>query len=287
METQYVYGNKQFATQKDLFEFLFVNKKQLIAQKKAVMKKADCVSTPPVLVWDKSIDASKGDVSQEVSDMLPDTLKTTVIINTTNYLDGHRDVHIPGLWTKSLAENRMMMHLQEHEMEFDKIISDGNNLKAYTRSYTWKELGFPYEGITEGLTFDSTIEKRRNEFMLNQYKNGWVRNHSVGMAYVKLDMAVNDDKYPNEYAAWQKYYPMIANKDRADELGYFWYVLEAKCIEGSAVPLGSNMATPTLTIEGMNPEDMNEPSVDTQEGCEPEKSTQSVDYKFLLTNLKN
>lgn len=249
MEAHYTYGTKEFQSRSDLFDFLFTHKKQLTAQKRAVLKKADCVSVQPMIVWDKDSSVAK-DAIAAVDPNLPETLKVVVIINTTNFLDGHGDVHIPGLWTKSLSENKMIMHLQEHEMEFENIISDGANLKAYTRSYTWKELGFPYDGITEGLTFESTIEKKRNEFMLNQYKNGWVRNHSVGMYYVKVDMAINDEKYPNEYAAWQKYYPMIANSETADQQGYFWYVLEAKCVEGSAVPIGSNQATPTLTVEG-------------------------------------
>lgn len=287
MEPQFYYGNKQFATQKDLFEFLFVNKKQLVAQKRAVMKQADCVSVPPMIIWNKESGAEKEAIDPATMATLPDTLKVVVIINTTNYLDRHRDVHIPGIWTKSLSENKMIMHVQEHDMEFEKIISDGNNLKVYTRTYTWKELGFPYEGITEGLTFESTIEKIRNEFMLNQYKNGWVRNHSVGMYYVKIDMAINDEKYPNEYDAWKKYYPQIANAEVADGLGYFWYVLEAKCIEGSAVPIGSNAATPTLTIEGLNPEDTNEPPEGTQGKSEPVDTTQKgVDYNYLLTHLK-
>jgi len=278
------YGNKQFGTRKEMFDFLFKNKKQLTAQKKAVTKYADCVTMAPMIVHEKLFETEKAD--PPIEGILPDTLKVIVIINTTNFMDCHDDVHLPGLWAKSLAENKMMMHVQEHEMEFEKIISDGKNLKAYTRTYTWEELGYKYSGVTEGLTFDSTIERKRNEFMLNQYKNGWVRNHSVGMRYVKLDMAINDEEYPNEFTAWNTYYPQIANKERADERGYFWYVLEAKCIEGSAVPLGSNSATPTMTIEEMPIEETkNEPPTKAL-NIEPEQSTH-IDFKYLLTHLKN
>lgn len=281
------YGTKQFNSQKEMFDFLFKNKKQLIAQKRAVMKQVDCMPVQPVILWGKENSATKEGVDP-IDPMLPDSLNVKVIINTTNFLDCHGDVHIPGIWTKSLAENKMIMHLQEHEMEFDKIISDGKNLKAYTRTYTWQELGYPYAGVTEGLTFESTIEKKRNEFMLNQYLNGWVRNHSVGMYYVKIDMAINDEDYPNEFEAWKKYYPMIANAEVADAKGYFWYVLEAKCIEGSAVPLGSNSATPVISVEGMPMIEPDEPPCGTQNGCEPGKSTpKGIDYNYLLTHLKN
>jgi hypothetical protein len=281
------YNGKEFPTKKALFDFVIANKETLIAQKKAVMKKADAFICQPVIVVDQKTDANKADTIIDPVNL--DKLKVVVIINTTNFLDKHGDVHLPGIWNKSLLENKMIMHVQEHEMEFDKIISDGEKLKAYTKTYTWAELGYPYEGMTEGLTFESTIERKRNEFMLNQYANGWVRNHSVGMYYVKLDYAINDKDYPNEYTAWQKYYPLIANKEVADEKGYFCYVLEAKCVEGSAVPIGSNSATPTLTTEGCNiDERKNESSQDTRHDNEPPLGTHKdeIDYKELINNLK-
>ncbi len=84
--------------------------------------------------------------------------------------------------------------------------------------------------------------------MFEQYSKGYVTQHSVGMRYVKIVMCVNSDKeyYGAEKEAWDKYYPLIANKDVADKYGYFWAVKEAKIIEGSAVLCGSNPVTPTL-----------------------------------------
>jgi len=272
--------NKDFETKKEMFSELVKNKDILIAQKKSIKKEVDCsVLIKPVIVRDKKEIANKED---NIDSFNLDKLKIVAIINTTNYLDSHGDVHIPGIWTKTLRENKMIMHLQEHEMEFDKIIADGKELNAYVKNYTWAELGYSYEGITEGLTFESTILRKRNEFMLNQYANGWVKNHSVGMMYVKIDFAINDEDSLNEFEAWNKYYSEIANKEEVDEKGYFWYVLEAKLIEGSAVPLGSNPATPTID-NGIN----NEPLKNTQEIIEPLKSTvKGIDYNYLIQNLK-
>ena len=272
---------KDFETKKEMFSELVKNRDILIAQKKSIKKEIDCsVLVDPIIVRDKKDITNKED--DIINNINLDQLKVVAIINTTNYLDGHGDVHIPGIWSKTLRENKMIMHLQEHEMEFDKIIADGKELNAYVKNYTWAELGYSYEGVTEGLTFESTILRKRNEFMLNQYANGWVKNHSVGMRYVKMDFAINDEDNPNEFEAWNKYYPEIANKEKADEQGYFWYVLEAKLIEGSAVPIGSNQATPTID-NGIN----NEPEKSTQEIIEPEKSTQKgIDYKYLIQNLK-
>lgn len=274
--------NKDFQTKKELYKSLVENKDVLIAQKKAIKKEVDCgIIVNPIVVKDKNIANKEED--NIIDPINLDSLKVVVIINTTNFLDKHGDVHIPGIWNKSLSENKMIMHLQEHEMEFDKIIADGQDLKAYVKNYNWTELGYNYAGVTEGLTFESTIRRKRNEFMLNQYANGWVKNHSVGMYYVKFDFAINDEDYPNEFEAWNKYYPQIANKELADEKGYFWYVLEAKVIEGSAVPLGSNVATPTLD-NGIKNEP---PNVGTHNEIEPSNDTQkTIDYNYLRQNLK-
>lgn len=147
----------------------------------------------------------------------------------------------------------------------------------------WKQLGFSYDGKTEALIFESTIERERNEFMLKQYSKGWVKNHSVGMRYVNIELAINSEAEWNkeEKAIWDEFYPIIANKEVADERGYFWVVKEAKIIEGSAVVMGSNSATPTLENK-----DLQEPSKDTLEN-EPSKDTQKHEeqLKKLLTKF--
>jgi hypothetical protein len=283
------YGNMEFVNKKELFKFLVENRDKLIAQKKAVKKEVDCsVIVKPTLVFDAKIVAKKAE-GQMIDPINMDSLKVVCVINTTNFLDSHNDLHLPGLWNKSLQDNKMIMHLQEHDMEFDKIIADGDSLKAYTKRFKWSELGYSYKGETEALVFESEILKKRNEYMLNQYANGWVRNHSVGMYYVKMDFAINDDDFPNELEAWNKYYPQIANQDVADERGYFWYVLEAKCIEGSAVPIGSNICTPTLeTGKEIKEIQEDQPSLDTDIPLEPDNFTlKRIDYNYLLTNLKN
>ena len=229
---------------KDKIKQLIENKDKIIKLKKAQIKHAD-----GILINDLSVlkTVKKKELTTKAGS--EDQVEVTAVINTTYLFDSHEDVHIDGLWNKSLAENRGIMHLQEHEMKFDKIISDGEDLKAYTVNVTWKELGFNYSGKTEALTFDSIVKKSRNEYMMNQYKARLVRNHSVGMQYIKLYLAVNDEDYKEEFAVWNKYYDKIANKADVDEAGYFWAVTEAKLIEGSAVPAGSNWATPTREVK--------------------------------------
>ena len=102
---------------------------------------------------------------------------------------------------------------------------------------TWKSLGYDMEGSTQALIFDATIKEERAPYMFGQYKNGYVDNHSVGMRYVTLYLCMNNDKSwaAEEKANWDKYYSEVANKEIADQYGYFWAVTEAKIVEGSAV----------------------------------------------------
>lgn len=274
------FPNQQFETKEQLFEALKANKKTLISTKKATEKRADAVSYGYIETISKNA-TTKEENSAPMNDL--STLNVKVVINTTNFLDSHGDVHINGIWNKSVSDNanKGFLHLQEHERDFDKVISD--NAKGYVQQMTWKQLGLPYDGKTEALIFESTIEKKRNEFMLNQYANGWVKNHSVGMRYVNLELAINSEAdYDKEYKdLWDKYYPVVANKEVADERGYFWVVTEAKIIEGSAVVMGSNSATPTL-------ENKTEAVVNTSEKVEPLKDTQAEEtHKELLKQLLN
>ena len=255
------YDEEKFETKQEFINFLVENKKSIIAQKKATLKKADAIST---LHYDEKTEAIKENIAFKPKS---DEFKVKVVINTTNFMDSHDDVHLKGIWNKSLKQNKMLMHLQEHTMSFDKIISDGEDLKAFTKTFTFNKLGFDLPGETQALIFESKIKKDRNEYMFKQYAGGFVKNHSVGMQYVQIDLAVNDKDQEEEYKVWKAHIDEIANKDLAMEKGYFWAVREAKVIEGSAVPLGSNTITPTIENNVKN-----QPSEDIDK--EPPEGTQ-------------
>ena len=260
------FPDKEFATKEELFKVLKENKPSLISLKKSIEKRADSINYVNSINSDLTANKEENGTQTEV-----EKLQVKVIINTTNFIDSHNDLHINGIWNKSVSDNanKGFLHLQEHDRDFDKVISD--NAKGYVESITWKSIGLPYSGKTEALIFDSIIEKKRNEFMFKQYSNGWVKNHSVGMRYVKIDLAINSESEwdKDEKELWDKYYPVVANKEVADERGYFWVVSEAKIIEGSAVVMGSNSATPTISVENKSEADnitseQEEPSIDTQ-----------------------
>jgi hypothetical protein len=200
-------------------------------------------------------------------------IRVKSVINTTNLLDSHGDVHIKNIWKKSLLESKGLYLLNSHQQKFESIITDTVNPFAQTMS--WKSLGFNYEGNTQALVFESTIERTKyNELMFDMYATGKVKNHSVGMQYVKMAFCVNsDDKYwSEEKSNWDKYINEVANKEDAENAGNFWAILEAKIIEGSAVLRGSNIATPTQSVTEIK----EEAELITSPKIEPSNDTQPI-----------
>lgn len=265
-----------FETKEERIDWFVSNKSALTAQKKSTIKHADAISYMVPLISDK------GDVVK--SEAIPDTatrIKVRAIINTTKLFDSHGDVHIDQLWNKSLKENKDNYLVNQHNFSFEGIISD--SVKAFVKQMTWAELGYGgYEGTTQALVYDTVIDKADSPEMFDRYRRGKVKNHSVGMRYVKVEMAVDDDRYEKEKAVWDKYYPVIANKTDVDEAGVFWAVTEAKNIEGSAVVKGSNFVTPTFSVQ----ETKGQPFEDTDH--EPLINTQLLEAtKKLLTEILN
>ena len=239
------FPDKQFSTQEKAFKFLCENKKLIIAQKKAMIKEADS------LPYFGTIESEKEVIKAVNYESLKDSkiIKVVAVSNACNYYDSHGDVSINGSWNRTAKNTKDGFHLQEHQMKFDKMIS--NNVKFTVENKTWKELGFPYEGETECLVMYSEVDKDDNEYMFKQYIKGKVKNHSAGLRYVDVEFAINSeaDWAKEEKAVWDKYYPSIVNKEDVDERGYFLAVKEQKIIENSAVLKGSNPATPTISVE--------------------------------------
>lgn len=264
---------KEFANKLELIKFLKDNRNELINLKKnSAIKITDDISIKSELINSKST-ANKSESVDVDSD-----IKVKIVLNTTNFLDSHGDVHLKGIWNRTLKNSNTFYHLQEHKNEFNKVIS--TDVKAYVEEISFKSLGVNSELSTQALIFESTISKERNPEMYKQYRKGWVNNHSVGMQYVDMDFAIYDKEDEKELDFWNKHIKEVANPELAEERGYFWVISEAKLREGSAVLFGSNPITPTLEMES----DKSHPSKDTDKSIEgPSKDTPQV--KRILTNL--
>lgn len=198
-------------------------------------------------------------------------LQRTIIGNTYLWMDSHDDVHAKGVFTKSVKERKnSIFHLHDHEYKL--VAKVGEPIDVYEKDIAWKDLGVNKAGTTQALFLDSKIKRDYNSQIFNAYKNGQINQHSVGMQYVKIDLAVNDEEYEEEYKIWLDNIDSIGNKEQAEEKGYFWFVREAKLIEISAVLLGSNELTPTL-------QDKSEADADITSKTEPSNDTQN---KFMF-----
>jgi hypothetical protein len=125
---------------------------------------------------------------------------------------------------------------------------------------TWAELGVKTNGSTQAVIFETDVMRSYNEKIFNQYKFGKINQHSIGLQYVKIELAINDEDSEKEFDFWNKYIGKIGNPDFAEQDGYFWVVGEYKLLENSSVLFGSNELTFTLSSKY---DTIDQPSSDT------------------------
>lgn len=234
--------NKEFADKKARNIELKKNAAKIIGLKKATLKNSD-----PVFFRGKSGDAEKAegdDVSVGIGSII------YPVINTTNFLDSHGDVHIDGIWNLSVKDQRnKLYYLIDHYLAIQNVIAYPDDVVASVKTLSWSDLGEEYVGETQALVFTVKLSEASNPAALAAIAAKKPIQNSVRMRYISVTLCMDDtgDDFKQEYANFYKYLAVIANKDDAIEAGYFWAVTEASIEkEGSAVLFGSNEATPIL-----------------------------------------
>lgn len=228
-----------FAEKAELFNYLVKNKADLIDLKKSEIKHADAFGMHLVVGGLPIIKAAK---SEDDTDF---EIKRTLIGNTYNWMDSHDDVHLDNVFGVSIKQRQdRIRHLHDHIYQL--MAKVGKPSSVYEKAVKWADLGVNKLGSTMALFMDSTIKKALNSNIFEAYKDGEIDQHSVGMQYVKIDLAINNPDNKEEFSVWNKYINLLGNKEKAEEKGYFWAVKEAKLIEISCVMEGSNELTPTL-----------------------------------------
>ena len=224
-----------------------------------------------------------------IDNISSDIIQVKTVINSTNIIDSHLDLHMPEIWNKTVSDNPYSYHLKQHKAEFENVIS--SKAKSYNEKTNFNKIGLDIDFKTTININEFILEKSKMPFMFDTYVNGDVKQHSIGMIYVNMDLAYYDEESEKQMAFFEEMKKKAVNPDVADEYGYFWIVYEAKKREGSAVVFGSNSVTPTLWVKNYEPslkdtqKLYNEPEQSTQEKIEPlNESTQSK-YEFLRNNL--
>lgn len=201
-----------------------------------------------------------------------DKIKVKFIGNTALFCDSHMDVLSIGCYTKTVNERGLIIpHLVDHVHNLEAKV--GKTLDVSTEMVSVSMFGIDSDvKTTEALTMTSEVNRLWNPKIFQLYKDEEVNQHSVGMQYMKIELAVNseDEDYKEEFALWNKVFPLVINKEKVEKRGYFWYVTEIKLYEISAVLFGSNELTPTIETQ----KHIEQPSNDTdQEKKKPSNDT--------------
>jgi len=179
----------------------------------------------------------------------PDARELSVkfVANTHGYLDMHGDVLLEGAAKKTIKERgRMAAHIHDHKFETTAEVGDVESV--YAKKLPLTTLGLNQEGVAEAVIFKSTVRRDYNESVFKRYAEGRATQHSVGIRFVHLDLAVNDKSWEEEHKNWEEYINFVINKKDAEELGYFWFSKEYKLLEASVVLAGANPLTGTLEV---------------------------------------
>lgn len=231
---------KEFSDKKTMLKALKDNEHSIIATK--------CAK--------KQLSASKGQFSvPSFSKVLEDSEAKQLnleegfvypVINTTKYLDSHRDVHFDGIWDDDLVENGINRdYLNAHKGAITDVIAWGKNVEVLVKMIPWSFVGKDYDGETQALIFKIKETDILIPAALEAIKERIPIQGSVGMYYDVIKFAVDDDD--PYYALNKEYYDkmivQIANRDEVEKIGYFYGVEKARIDEGSMVRRGSNDAT--------------------------------------------
>ena len=263
--------NKEFESKEDLFKALVENESFIIDAKKSQVYKS-FEKGLQVVSDQKTIEKAFNDSEKGIKF---DSDYYYFVVNSANYLDSHNDMHVEGNWNKSVKDQNGKVYLVWHH-DFSKtenIIAFPEDIEMMTSKVAWNLLGKVYDGETYSLIYKVKMDKIVNEKVSKWLKEGRKLQLSVRMQYIKLETAFNsdDEDYTKQTENYNKYYPLIANKDEFKQIEYFFIVKEAKNVmESSLLPFGSNSATAEISQTENKTEadtitsEQEEPSIDTQ-----------------------
>lgn len=268
---------KEFNTKEELFKSLKENIDLVIdAKKSEIYKSCDKgVSIP----YSKSAKVESVDAEKAIQ---VDDKHYFIVVNTTNILDSHMDLHVNGIWNKSINEQQYKNCLTtDHSMDIEKIAVVKGNVEMLITNVSFSSLGFPYQGNTQALIYKVPKDKFINRTAKDWLDRGDEIEASVRMQYVTIELAMdsNDPEDATEKKRYDDYFPRIANKSDFIYIPYFFIIKEAKNVrESSLVVAGSNYVTGNIFRKKSA-----EPSKDTQKNIEEKQ----IDPTLVSQKLKS
>jgi hypothetical protein len=241
----------EFATQKELFSFLLKNEKSLIAQKKAFPIKSDDLEFGYYIISGRAREFTGKKADDDRATTTDGELNIEVYANVAGWCDSQLDVMIKDSWNKSINDigvsgQKLFYHLKNHFRTTDAVV--GKDARLFTKIIDPSKVFNINTDVkqTQALMMASTVVRDYDPKCYMLYRDGQIKQHSIGLQYVKLYLCVNNDDadFTQQKEAWDKYFPVVLNKEYAEKKGYFWAVTEAKILETSTVLYGANELTP-------------------------------------------
>jgi len=239
----------------DLIQLKRTDKKTLFKEKSSKIKFTDglvhgVLKPSKVGSSSKEVKSKAADPHQSLADK--DTLDVKIVCNTAWLCDSHMDVLTDTCYDKSISMKGITIpHIADHNQSSTAHVGDVTRI--YTAKIAIDLLGKVSEEnkhIT-ALVMESTVRKDYNADVYKFYKNGKINQHSIGLKYEELSLAIDssDEEDKEEKAVWDEAFPNVLNKELVKERGYFWLVKEIDIIENSCVLFGANSLTPTLEVK--------------------------------------
>jgi hypothetical protein len=258
--------DKSFETKEQMFKELMANKEFIIKEKTSNILKSCDKGLSVVANQDAIFKALETNKALKL-----DSDYYYFVVNSSNILDSHRDLHVKGNWDKSVKEQQGKVYLVfDHQLKRNEIIAMKEDISMFTAEIPFSLIGKNYDGDTYALIYKVAKNRIVNKDAKEWLNDGYSLEASVRMQYVKIELAVNtnDTDSVKEKETFDKYIDVIANKNEFKDLDYFWVVKEAKNVqESSLVMFGSNSATGTIQENKQAEQSLEntEPSNDTQE----------------------
>ncbi len=164
------------------------------------------------------------------------------IANTYFFIDSDQDMLIKGRAVKSINDRgpqskavAKIKHQSDHVLNTKNVVGRLDVIEE--REMDGKTVLFCASHIPG--------TSKGNDDLIN-YQEEVYDNHSIGFRYKQLVLAVKESTNETESKAWEEFYPLALNPEKADEFGFFWVVKEIELFEVSVVSYGANELTPTL-----------------------------------------
>jgi len=254
MIKSHYFPDKSFETKEDLFKELKENLDFFIDKKKSEIQKSCDKGTA---VSCKSLDLLK--FEDQLKGIKIDDNFYYIAVNSTKILDSHDDLHVDGIWNKSVKEQQGKVYLvADHELCIENVIVRKEHIEMFTASIPFSMLGKPYDGNTQALIYKVAKSQVKNEIVKEWLDSGDSIEASVRMQYVTILFAMdsNNPEDETEKRNYDAYIDTIANKNEFEYIPYFFIIKEAKNVkESSLVVFGSNHTTGVLNTKEDEPDD--------------------------------